>query len=142
MLKEADNLNYRLQLDPVMLCNVLLNGHEKGPPEKRWAPISMPAKNDETTIDPYEFIYMEYKTTNEESNFTDTIYKTWNNNSKLRGVDRLKIIALILKARINKGGCEFDCYKLIKNNCLLSFFPLHDAVELLEVEAKWAPGRA
>jgi len=144
-MKEADRVNYRLQLDPVILCNALLQGNQKGPPEKRWAPINMPTKNHETDIDPYEYIYMDYRCENPEdkentSNFNDTIYKTWPNNSKFRGVDRLKLIALILKARISEGGCQIDCYKLIKNKCMISFFPLHDAVELLELEDKWLQG--
>jgi len=140
LLKEADRVNYRLQLDPVILCNVLLQGNLKGPPEKRWAPINMPTNSHETDIDPYEHIYMDYRCENpadKTSNFNDTIYKSWPNNSKFRGVDRLKLIALILKARISEGGCQIDCYKLIKNKCMISFFPLHDAVELLELEDKW-----
>jgi hypothetical protein len=142
-MKEADRVNYRLQLDPVVLCNTLLQGHLKGPIEKQWAPINMPATSTETDIDPFEHIYMDYRGEGDSnSNFTDSIYKTWPNNTKLRGVDRLKLIALILKARKSEGGCQFDVYKLIKNQCLLTFFPLHDAVELLELEDKWLKGKS
>ena len=28
-------------------------------------------------------------------------------------------------------------YKLIENDCMLAFFPLHDFVELRELEEKW-----
>lgn len=99
-LKEADRINYKLPVDPVMLCNVLAQGHSKGKVEKQWASISMPATSVETTIDPYEYIYMDYRVMDpkdEDTNFSDTIYKSWPNNSKLRGVDRLKLLALILK---------------------------------------------
>ena len=44
------------------------------------------------------------------------------------------------QAPVSQGGCEFDVYQLIKDKCLLTFFPLHDAVELLEVEDQWSPG--
>ena len=101
LLKEADRVNYKLAVDPVILCNVLVNGRSKGKTEKQWAPISMPLKSVETSIDPYEYIYMDYRIIKpgeeEDSNFSDSIYKSWPNSSKLRGVDRLKLLALILK---------------------------------------------
>jgi hypothetical protein len=65
------------------------------------------------------------------------IYKRWHNNTIFRGVDRLKLIAGIMAARKGDGGCYLKIYDLIKDGCLLSFFPLHDIVELRELEAKW-----
>lgn len=57
--------------------------------------------------------------------------------SLFRGVDRLKLIANIIAARENEGGASLDIYRLVRDRCILTFFPLHDAVELRDVEEHW-----
>mmetsp|Transcript_16737 Transcript_16737/g.28381 ORF Transcript_16737/g.28381 Transcript_16737/m.28381 type:complete len:742 (+) Transcript_16737:144-2369(+) len=131
LLDEADRVNYKLLLEPAVLCNTLRTGNEKGPIEKQWKGVEIPTRNIETEIDPYEYIYCEYRSGE------DPLYKHWPNDSVLRGVDRLKLIASILKARLSDGGAFLDVYRLIKNKCMITFFPLHDAVELRELEERW-----
>eukprot|EP01038_Epipyxis_sp_PR26KG_P011020 gene11020-14800_t len=128
---EADRINYKLLLDSNALSNKLAEGNAKGPPEKAWRPVEVPLSNIETQIDPYEYIYCEYKSE------YDLMYKKWPNKSIFRGTDRLKLIAVIIAARLNCGGCFLDIFKLRKANCMVTFFPLHDAVELMDVEERW-----
>lgn len=35
------------------------------------------------------------------------------------------------------GGCALDPYQLIKDKCILAYGPLHDMVELRELEGEW-----
>lgn len=129
--KEADRINYKLPLEPTCLANKLREGNMKGPANKQWQPIEVPSSSIETTIDPYEYIYCDYRMED------DSVYKKWPNGTVFRGVDRLKLIAIIIAARIADGGCFIDVYRLIKDGCMIAFFPLHDVVELRELEEKW-----
>ncbi len=53
-----------------------------------------------------------------------------------RGIDRMKLIHMIITS-FNVGGCYLDIYQLIKDKCILSYTPLHDMVELREIESEW-----
>lgn len=132
LFREADRLNYRLALEPTALANKLREGNMKGRPEKQWKPVIVPPKSLETTIDPYDFIYAEYRKDSDVE-----LYKTYPNDSILRGVDRLKLMNKIITSKLTEGGAFLDIYRLQKDKCMLGCFPLHDAVELREVEDKW-----
>ena len=54
----------------------------------------------------------------------------------LRGVDRLKIIRSILTSR-GTGGCHLDIDYLLNHECVVTMFPLHDLLELNELELTW-----
>eukprot|EP01039_Chlorochromonas_danica_P003566 gene3566-3905_t len=133
LLREADRVNYRLPLEPAQLANALRMGNGQGPVERQWRGVEIPATSPETKLPPYEHIYCDYRPELKEK---DLFFKR-PNGSLLRGVDRLKLIATIIAARLNEGGCDLDVYRLVKNRCLLTFFPLHDAVELRELEEVW-----
>lgn len=131
--READRINYRLLLEPTYLGNKLREGNLKGPVEKQWKPVEVPFDSIQTKVEPYEYIYCDYKM---DEQFSD-LYKKYPNNSIFRGVDRLKLIANIISARRSDGGCFIDVYRLIKDKAMIAFFPLHDAVELRELEERW-----
>jgi hypothetical protein len=131
LLKEADRINYKLLMEPAGLANKLRAGNVKGPIEKQWKGFDVPHNNIETDIDPYEYIYCDYR------EGEDPMYFRYPNNTILRGVDRLKLIANIIQARLHDGGAFLDVYKLIKNKCMITFFPLHDAVELCDLQERW-----
>lgn len=132
--READRINYRLLLEPTILANKLLTGNMAAKrEEKRWKPVEVPYNSIQTDIDPYEYIYCNYQM---DDHFSD-LYKKYSNNSMFRGVDRLKLMANIISAKAKDGGCEIDVYRLIRDKCMITFFPIHDAVELRELEEKW-----
>lgn len=136
LLKEADRIDYVLNLDPMMLAGTLQAGKMRGPVEKQWKPVIVPNKTAHDpflTFEPYDFIFCQYRS----SGMPDGIYKTWANDTVLRGVDRLKLIVSLIAARLSQGGAFLDIQRLISDKCLLGYFPLHDAVELRELEGKW-----
>ena len=79
-MKEADRINYVLNLDPMVLAGSLQAGNMKGPVEKQWKPVVLPNKSiydPFNTFEPYDFIYCEYR----DDNMPDGIYKTWSNDT-------------------------------------------------------------
>lgn len=59
-----------------------------------------------------------------------------NESHMFRGVDRLKLIHSIITYK-GPGGCMLDPDRLEKDDCILAYFPLHDLVELRELEYSW-----
>ena len=55
------------------------------------------------------------------------------NGCILRGTDRLKLLKSIILCK-EPGGCGLDLEELLQDRCIDSFFPLHDYVELLELQ--------
>lgn len=53
-----------------------------------------------------------------------------------RSVDRMKLIHMIV-TYCNIGGCYLDPSQLLKDECIMAYGPLHDMVELRELEASW-----
>jgi hypothetical protein len=125
LLKEADRMNYKLCLEPTQLANVLRIGNMVGPVEKQWKPVEVPFTHPDTNLSPYDFIYCDFRPELHEKD----LYKKWPNGNIFRGVDRLKLIAGIIAARQSEGGCDLDVYRLIRDRCMIAFFPLHDAGE-------------
>lgn len=130
LLKEADRINYQFPIDPIMLAQRLKQGNSTGPVVNQWSGFEIP---NTTSIDPYEYIYMDY---DDERPENTCLLKKRANGTIFRGADRLKLISSILNAPISSGGCSMNIYKLIESQCLLGFYALHDKVELKEVEQK------
>ena len=111
------------------------------PPESKtvrvWGPISIPHTNIETSIEPYEFVYAPYTTQMAERHLYKKSSDLGDSDCFLRSVDRLKLITSILGAKIDDGGCQLNLYKLMRNDCIIGFFGIHDRVELRTLEKKW-----
>lgn len=105
-----------------------------GPLDKQWKPLRLPATHPETDIDPYEYIYTDFDTSNPD---TALLFKKYENGTIFRGVDRMRLISNIIMARRQNGGCHLDVYNLMRTKCIIAFFPLHDYVELRALEEKW-----
>jgi hypothetical protein len=89
----------------------------------------------ETPISPYEYIYVKYEDGRSD---VANLYATYTDRHlQFRGVDRLKLIFSILAARKYEGGCSLDIYRLMKDECILGFYPLHDHVELTDLALQW-----
>lgn len=56
--------------------------------------------------------------------------------SIFRGVDRLKLIDSII-ANKSVGGCALNVGELLRDKCIEDYAPLHDDVNLRELEAVW-----
>eukprot|EP01038_Epipyxis_sp_PR26KG_P011021 gene11021-14802_t len=185
--KQADLIDYKLTMDSDQLRRLCKQGREGF-----WEPLTIPDKCDQTSVDPYEYIYMRYEfdEENEKTNpQMNELYKRWpkieigsENDSKydvyrrsdkniprqsvlvpisnplsatkdventepvpidpgpehlmFRGVDRLKLMHSIISS-FGPGGACLDPYQLLKDECILSYSPLHDMVELQALEAQW-----
>jgi hypothetical protein len=129
LMKEADRINLKLPLNPDNLRSLCETGRRD-----KWDAISIPDKSEETEIAPYDYIYARYEYARPD---VAALYKVWPTGNVFRGCDRLKLIQSILTARKYEGGSFLDVYKLIKQKCLLAYFPLHDYVELRGLEEKW-----
>lgn len=56
--------------------------------------------------------------------------------SIFRGVDRLKLIDSIISNK-SVGGCALNVGELLRDKCIEEYSPLHDDVNLRELEADW-----
>lgn len=142
--READRVNYKLNLDPMGVSNYLAEGKksivngevekdEKGDEIYKWKPVYIPEGSLLTNIAPTEYIYAKF----EDKPHLRYLYKTWENNTIFRGVDRLKLLSSIIKARKSEGGAFLDIFRRQRDGCIDSFYPLHDFVELRTIEEKW-----
>ena len=108
--------------------------HMIGPIDKQWKPVKIPMTSIETDIEPFEFIYAAFDTSSDDTSY---LFKKGVNGTIFRGVDRMRLIAGIIAARRDVGGCHLDVYKLVTTNCMIAFFPMHDYVELRALEERW-----
>jgi len=147
-MKEADRIDYKLLFDRDRLRECCLNDTKRS-----WVPLNIPETgNPQTDINPYDFIYCKYDfdtealDTSEEirgifKEYSTSMYESDPNAvpgrpSVFRGVDRLKLIHNIITSG-EEGGCGIDTYALMKDECILGYFPLHDNVELRALEMIW-----
>mmetsp|Transcript_13981 Transcript_13981/g.20923 ORF Transcript_13981/g.20923 Transcript_13981/m.20923 type:complete len:715 (-) Transcript_13981:269-2413(-) len=131
--KEADRIDMKLKLDSDTLRALCKAGRCRGQ-EELWGPVDIPDTCVETDLDPYDYMYARYCYKRDDMS---GLYLQRDSKSPFRGVDRLKLLYSIMVAKSYEGGCNVDIYKLIKDKCLLGFFPLHDHVELRTLEEKW-----
>jgi hypothetical protein len=134
LLEEADRINFQFETEPSLLANRLRLGNMKDVKEKQWPSIEIPYTSFETSIPPYDYIYIDYVAARTENT---SLIKKQRNGTIFRGVDRLKLLSSILEAPSGVGGCNLNMYKLIKDQCIISFFPLHDVVEIKYLEERW-----
>ena len=52
-------------------------------------------------------------------------------------LDRIKLMTMMIKASMSKGGCGLDPERLIRNGSLLAFFPLPEPEKIKKLEAQW-----
>lgn len=135
LMLEADRVNYKLLLDAVTLETVMTAGR---PP--KWNGVTIPHPHPQTSLSPFEYIYAEYRFDQDTNNTREdliNIYKRRANGTYFRGIDRMKLICGIIRAREFEGGCFLDMRSLQLDNCICGFIMLHDMVELRTLEANW-----
>ncbi len=134
LLKQAIEVNYKLLCDPINISNLLTIGN-KTTPEKTWGPIRIHTDGIQTEIPPYEYIYANY---NPKFNTDEKkLYTKYGPVSLFRGVDRIKLIQSIISDPVSRGGCGLNIHALKEDGAILGFFPIHDEVDLGQVETKW-----
>ncbi|CAM9653012.1 unnamed protein product, partial [Phaeothamnion confervicola] len=130
--READRVDYKLQLEPLALQAVC----EAGRPG-RWGPIKIQDKHKQCCYEPFQHIYAQYEYDRPEVAHLYRRYGDGVKRTPFRGVDRLKIEYGVMVAKRGDGGCNLDIVRLVKNKCVMAFFPLHDKVEMRSLQLKW-----
>lgn len=121
----------------------LENTLREGRLDKGWGSIQFPPLMEviETEMEPCQYIYAAYEYNSETGTTRDDLasifQKYGEGDSIFRGVDRIKLILTIISARSFEGGCQLDVHKLIQQNCMLGYSPIHDYVELRGLEDEW-----
>lgn len=134
-MQEAERSKFNMNLSEGGASGAMGMGRLRGPIENQFSPVLLPARSQETSLDPYAYIYGRFLRSVQEE--YPGIYKQYGNGTIFRGVDRLKLLSNIFSGRKEGAGCEMDVAKLIKEGVLLACFPLHDYFELRSLEEKW-----
>lgn len=50
---------------------------------------------------------------------------------------RIKLLLNIIKAHLGDGGCHLNIDVLLRDECIVAAFPLHEPVELEALKQKW-----
>jgi len=114
----ADEIDFKLELDPDALKEALIAG---GPKIK---PIHINEDMKYTPISPYDNIYGKFDTDLDESLYAIPDER----GTAFTKMIRLKLIYYMLRAPTYQGGCGLEISKLIFKKRMLSFFPLHNRV--------------
>lgn len=128
--KEADRIDYRVEFEPVEIRKIT----EQGYPEQNIAPIQIQDDKRISTRDPYQNLFAKYDV---EPRLQPAYKKYGHKKIPFRGVDRIKLMLNVIKAHLGDGGCALNIETLVKNECLVAAFPLHDHEELGDLKSKW-----
>lgn len=145
LLKQADIVNYKLQLDPIKLRTRLAAGKRSTDPAYeinggfKWRPVLVEDELHISDIEPYEYIYGEYR----EREDLQTLYKTYptplGNMLMLREVDRINLLLSIIEGDITHSppgaGLHIDELKIKK--AILAAYPIHNVDDLEALQNNW-----
>jgi hypothetical protein len=130
--READRIDYKLLFDSNALRSTCLHGRPG-----KWSSISIQDEHNVSPLEPYEYIYAPYEYNSKELEHMYTLYGSSVDKIPFRGVDRLKLMYNIMVSKRGDGGCNLDVVRLLKEKCMLAFYPLHDKEEKRSLLHKW-----
>eukprot|EP01039_Chlorochromonas_danica_P003789 gene3789-4139_t len=145
MKKFADDTDYKLELEPNKVKELLLKGHIKND-VYRVKPVEINDATMYTPFSPYNYIFAKYETGIDQDLYAD--FETPQNksahydatNPPFNKYVRLKLINYILRAPVRLGGAGLKLNKLLFKKKMLAFYPLHDSfvtAQLRERIMKW-----
>ena len=134
LMTEAARIGHRLPLHPGRLEYMLHQGNLP-----RWAPVTPPKQHGDTLVDPFAYIYAEFRYDTKTKTIPQSVAPLYDHSvpAYLKSVDRLKLISSILTSQPHDGGCGLDVEQLKADKCILGFMCLHDLDELMVLEEKW-----
>ncbi|TMW59472.1 hypothetical protein Poli38472_004541 [Pythium oligandrum] len=128
--KEADRIDYKVEFDPVEIRKIA----EQGYPEQNIAPIRIQDDLQVSNRDPYQNLFAKYDI---EPRLQPAYKKFGHKKIPFRGVDRIKLMLNIIKAHLTDGGCGLNLELLMKTECIVGAFPLHEPEELALLKRDW-----
>jgi hypothetical protein len=145
LLKQADIINYKLLLDPIKLRTRLASGKRSSDEIYqvnggfKWRPVLIEDELHISGIEPYDYIYGEYR----EREELQTLYQTYptplGNTLLLREVDRIKLLISIIQGDITHTppGAGLNLEELKIKKAILAAYPIHNFDELEELQKNW-----
>eukprot|EP01040_Poterioochromonas_malhamensis_P012080 gene12080-13202_t len=131
MKKFADNLDFRMELSPEKVKELLEAGYIKGD-KYLIKPIFINSDPKYTPISPFNFIFGKY-----ESSMDSSLYLDFENESNrtaqynkdeppFNAYVRLKLLDYLIKGAERLDGCDIEVSKLLFRKKLAAYYPLHD----------------
>ena len=145
-LTVSTSIMQQVELDPNVIGPMLEAGGKNAAGDLIWAPIKVEdTKGQCLTFNFHEFIFAPYEgdmnqLTAEDADEQQRMYKRHachSGASIFRGVDRINIILNIIGAPVADGGCDLKPRELMHEKVLLAFYPLHDYIELSQIQKQW-----
>lgn len=130
--KEASRIKYKLKLKSERL-RLKAQAGKSG----LWKPIFIADEYNQSSLQPYEYIYSEYQLTPEFQSLYEVYEANEGKKHIFRAVDRIKLMVSIIKAAEQHGGCGFDPKDLLFKKAILAAFPLHDYDTLNTLQRRW-----
>ena len=119
LMQQADLVNWKMELDPATLEAVATKGFPKFGikalelnPDKKYCKYA-----------PYEHIYAKF---DQDPELVVLYKKAPGLNHPFSGVQRVKLMCLIIESPKEQAGCGINIAKCIEVGDVLKFFPLHD----------------
>jgi hypothetical protein len=138
--QEADRSNFNLLLDPVALKAAAMMGvYDRGVMLVK--PIKIVDEKHASPLAPFEFIYGEYINDDDDNGkrVAPLYTKYPPNQTPFSGVHRRKLILQILEAQhvTPFNGCGLDIGRLITEQAVMAFYPLHNELLVKKLKGSW-----
>ncbi|KAJ1413446.1 hypothetical protein B484DRAFT_402031 [Ochromonadaceae sp. CCMP2298] len=101
----ADTEDFLMAVDPTFLEKVLTEGD----PENKIAPIDIRDDCKITKLSPYQYMFMEFRRSLDQSLY----WQAPGYKHPFRKILRIKLIMHILRAPKKKGGCDLEISKML-----------------------------
>lgn len=131
MREFAHDNDFLLELEPTKVKELLNKGViENG--EYVIKPVHINDSVEYSPLSPYDYIYAKFQKDVDLSlyapyEYGDKVVDPSEEDVPFNKFVRLKLIYNLLQAPLQKGGCDLEMSKLIANNTIECFYPLHDS---------------
>eukprot|EP01041_Mallomonas_annulata_P011583 gene11583-24224_t len=130
----SDKIDFPLLLDPNRLKEEAARGDEKN----NISPIAIRHDPNESTINPYDYIFASYKNNQTQSQYdiNDELYwRPQGQNHPFTEIIRLKLTLMLIEEKPAIGRESIKIQKFIQKGHILSFFALHSLKENISLQS-------
>ena len=117
-MQQADLVNWKMELDPATS-----GGRDEGLPKFGIKALELNPDKKYCKYAPYEHIYAKF---DQDPELVVLYKKAPGLNHPFSGVQRVKLMCLIIESPKEQAGCGINIAKCIEVGDVLKFFPLHD----------------
>jgi len=131
---EAERTGHRLLLDAAELESAARAGVTDDEGRALVLPITVRHDPSFSHVPPFTHIYGRYR---RQPRVQALFARHGGRHLPFRSVDRLKLTASVLDAKVHHGGCNIDTHMHLARKALLGFYPLHSHQEKRALQARW-----